>query len=69
MSASGDEKKSIDIKIALASVGQQKQEIAKQQTQAAAAKQTEIGQTKTNVYDSMAALQQFQKDSTRVKVS
>jgi len=69
MSASGDEKKSIDVKTALAKIQQQKQEIAKQEAQAAAAKQTEIGQTKTNVYDSMAALQQFQKDSTRVKVS
>ena len=69
MSASGDEKKSIDIKIALAAVAQQKQEIAKQQSQTAAGKGTEIGQTKTNVYESMAALQKFQKDSVRVKVS
>ena len=69
MSASGDEKKTVDTKAAIAANKQQKQEIAKQEAQAAAAKQTEIGQTKTNVYDSMAALQQFQKDSTRVKVS
>jgi len=69
VSASGDEKKTVDTKAAIAANKQQKQEIAKQEAQAAAAKQTEIGQTKTNVYDSMAALQQFQKDSTRVKVS
>ena len=69
MSQTGDEKKTVDTKAALAAIQQQKQEIAKQQAQVAASKQTAVGQTKSNVYDSLAALQKLQRDSVRVKVS
>ena len=71
MSASGDERKDIDVKAAIAAIQQQKRETAKQESEAAAAKQTLIraGRYQPNVYDSLAALQKIQKDSVSVKVS
>ena len=65
MSNTGDERKDIDVKAALAAIQQQKREEAQQ----IKTPSTQTGQPKTSVYSSLAALQKIQQDSVSVKVS
>lgn len=69
MSYQGDERPKYDVKAALAAIQQQKQEAAKLNRQAAAAKQTSIGKTKTNYYDSQAYLTTVLKNTNRVNTA
>ena len=66
MSASGDEKKTVDTKAAIAANKQQKQEIAKQEAQAAAALKKPAVVT-TKVFDIGEALTKAQSDLDKAK--